>query len=142
MQKTAATLAADARAIIKKSDAEGRELDGSERDEVESLLDQALEAKSNEDVRGQVAEFGRSMGVAAGVTAGDGSGSPMGGGWAKVADAIATKRERHIEVPTESLLRKSTPVRGKELDAERPRGRLAVRAARILGRRTGQAVPV
>jgi hypothetical protein len=100
-------LAERARAIYKKCDGENREPTPEERLEIEQLLEQGTAQKHIEDQM-KTLDPGVAIGEFVGASYPDSG--PIGVGWGLVAEAIATKRQRHFEVPTTALLqRKAAP---------------------------------
>jgi hypothetical protein len=109
---TAEKYAYEAKQLLAQADLEGRDLTPDERGQFETALAKSRQAREAEgDGKAQAERIGRMIG-------GDdisASGQPTG--WAGVANAIANKKQYSVEVPTEGLVGKAAPARGKSLTA-------------------------
>ena len=100
-------------AIWKSVDDEDRQLSRRERARVEELIERAKSLKEQRQADAEIREV--LGGGEQRVTRMDPK-ATVGEGWSEVAEAIASKRQRHVEIGTESLLRsKAAPARTKDL---------------------------
>ena len=94
----------DARDIFRRRDVEQRQLTPDERVEVEQHIAAVDKLKAQRDAHAGVEELGRNIGTESYVSSTDPNAS-HGDGWAQVARALG-KGQKHVEVPTASLLTK------------------------------------
>ena len=109
---TAEKYAYEAKQQLDQADLEGRDLTPEERGRFETALAKSRQAREAEgDGKAQAERIGRMIG------GDDISASGQPAGWAGVANAIANKKQYSVEVPTEGLVGKAAPARGKALTA-------------------------
>jgi hypothetical protein len=108
-QRRVEALSAKATAIIDRSELENRGRTGDENIEIARLLKEIGVIRGASSAMDEVRRIGRQIGVSSDSGATADPNVVLGDGWAMVAEAIASKRQRHFEVPTTALLQKAAP---------------------------------